>query len=370
VVVWEAADWEPLGSRIRGHTSDLSVKVLAASEPLVPDATSTQWRLSRKLADRYAAEAVVWFDAGALRERRVVLRLALPRLERLIERDLGGIAGAADRNQVPSVALESAAVIVREALQALLMGEVVGTSGSGRFDDVAESPAPPAPPAVAGAATAVDAPKRATAPPDTAAPAAAAATPVSAGTQPPNTAAPATLSSSRWAVGVGLQLSADGFGASGATEGLLAHLVWRGPAFELGAMANGNLPVSVHSEAGSVRLTRQQVSVTAGVPLWKAPLGISVGVRLGPILYRRDQLTPSQDATARASATHWLGSAGPVLTLRFPAQSQRFSANLAVGVDVVSHQVEVGYQSANEFVVVQRSWPMLPWAQLGIAISL
>jgi hypothetical protein len=141
-----------------------------------------------------------------------------------------------------------------------------------------------------------------------------------------------------------------------------------GQRFELGAMASGNLPVSIRSDVGSVRLTRQQFALIAG--LSNSRLGISLGVRLGPTLYRRERLTPSQDATARASATHWLGSAGPVLLLRCPPSSHRFSANLAAGADVVSHQLEVGYQSASEFVVVKRSWPILPFVQLGLSIGL
>lgn len=363
VVVWQAPDWAPLYSRIRGHTIDLNVRVFAAPEPAIPEDPSAQWRLSRRLCEQYAAELVVWFDPGAIREGRIVLRLALPRQQRLLERELGGLGEAGERAKVPSVALETAAVIVREALQALLMGEVIGTSGYGRFDDVTEFPERK--PAAAGIA--IEPAPRVNAPP----PAPSAAAPaVTTGTQPNKPTSTPRTQASTWELGAGLQMVADGFGPMGSSEGLLARIAWRSATFELGAMASGNLPVNVPSDAGSVRLSRQQFGFIVSLPLSNAVLGISIGLRVGPTRYQRDRLTPSQEATARASATHWLGSAGPLLQLRYPAQNHRFSTDLAIGADVPSHRLEVGYRTASEFVVSKRSWPIQPYLQLGIRIGL
>jgi hypothetical protein len=406
ILVWQPAE-SPLRQRIIGQTNDLNVRVVTESQVPVPVQADAQWRESRQLAERHTAQLVTWFDVVAMADRRLLLRIALPRQQRLLERDLGRAASGGERVTVPSVGLEAAAVIVRETVQALLAGESVGTEDPRRFEAFTETRSVTGTQADLEAAAVSDTPNTpSSSTPSSSTP--SSSTPSSSTPNPPATSSASTEplqlpalrpsktppaarpqddvtagdrqtnqvtllhhSAFRWHLGAALHLNADGLGPAATSEGLGVRGARDAAAWlEVGVAASANLPVTVKSELGAFRLQRQQLTLDASTPLTHSDWRLSAGFRVGLIAYYRRNLSLLEGVSDRGSATHWVGCIGPEMRLSYPASSRRLRLEAAVGIDIPTRMLEVGYQRPSGFSTATRGWPLQPQVQLGIDIGI
>jgi len=329
-LVWLEPGSDALVSRIRGQTNDLDVElVLEEGEPL-PPGLGDQFRQARKLATRHDAPVTVWFDA---RGAELVVRLALPAKNRLLERELGTARS--------SSTLEAAALVVRESLQAILAGESIGVETTGRFEDLPEAATRPivAPPAQ----------------------------PLPAPLPPPVLPAPAKRSPGS-ELGVGSRLVADGM-ARVASEELAARLglVW--PWVEVFVQAAGGLPRDQATKFGTYRVARQTLSAGVGLPLLRSPLRASVALRAGALTYYRWTTASAAEVRAAPARLSASGLVGPELRLRFPARSA-VAGELVLGADLVLGSTEIGYRVDGAFRRVDQALPIQPYLGVGLALPL
>jgi hypothetical protein len=356
-VVWQR-EGTGLYSRIRGHTNDMRIEVFSEESTPIPADVAAQWHLAQAISQRYAAALVTWFDPAALFDGHLVLRIALPREPRRIERNLGPTAGNGEHPVVPSVALEVAAVIVREAAQAVLMAEAATTEarvGSG-------NQIPPDAPVPRPDPSSFDSPPVREA--------RSSSLRMSGSVQPRRSSNRRTRqhsAASDWAVGMGPSLTVDGIGQQGVTAGLLARVDRRVALVEVGAAAGANLPITVSSEYGVLRLMSGRLTASGNVALWTGSVQASLGLQVGLIVYRRTNLKLEAGVSDRGGSTLLLGVMGPELRLRFPLPVHWLSTELALGGQVPTSVLDVGYEVDGKFRSVTKAWPIQPYIHFGIS---
>ncbi len=147
VMVWLNPETYEVLQRIRGQTNDLNVDLLVDSRDSIPSDMNAQLQVAYALGSRQDASLVIWFTKQPDAERRFSVHILIPRAQRLLTRDLGPSDADSGGAGLPSVVKESAALIVRAAIQAVLSGSTIGEVA--RFDELAEPPsseaeAPPA----------------------------------------------------------------------------------------------------------------------------------------------------------------------------------------------------------------------------------
>jgi hypothetical protein len=110
----------PLYERVRGQASDLELELVPLDASALEETLPAQLAKARELGSAAQAQVVVWFTRELERLEVVVADLAAERvLVRAIERGEGELAGSAQD--------EAAALVVRSALKASLMGAALGT---------------------------------------------------------------------------------------------------------------------------------------------------------------------------------------------------------------------------------------------------
>lgn len=327
----EAAD-QALYERVRGQASDLDVVLLPTTTESIEGTRACQLARARDLGTQAGARTVVWFVRAATQLEVLVADLAAERLlARAIERGEGELDASAQG--------EAAALVVRSALRASLLGTPLGTPEL----ELAEPPPPPPPPVAA-------------APPP----------------PPPPAPAPA-VRPRRFRLGLGVQGALDGASDPGRLATML-RLSWSRRALELGVRGGYGFGAQLEGEVADVALAKHGASgYAAYVPRVHERIQLvlegGVGVRVFSTDVQRREL--GLDAQ-RSRAVLAAGSVDLGLRVGLHA---RVSIAISAGIDVLSSRVTPGYdllsaEASPRFIEVARLWLVQPHAALELALSL
>lgn len=359
-VVWLQPNDEVFLERIEGQTNDLAVELVEAREILPPDRAG-QLRAARHLAERHRARAVVWMsgtvepvDEGA--QPVWVLCVALPGEDRLLERQLGG--GAAPG----SATLEAAALVVRESLQAMAVGETVGSPAHGRFEDLPEGSdqlVPDAgPPVLVPAPPSLPTPRVFLVP-----------------TQNPGSRA--GLHDEGWEVAAAFGLllgptrKPEGTTGSPISEQVLGRLSHGWPTFDLfGVLAAGLPEQRSHSGFGTFSVIRQHFALGAAGKLSRDPVSAKVGLRAGGALYTRYTTRTVGAVRKEPARVTPAATLGPEVRLSYPGGPTRLRLDLTVAADLVLHGPSIGYEVNGDFEEVRPAPVVEPQIGLGLAFPI
>ena len=336
VRVADASD-SALVERVRGQTSDLDVRLERVDNAPLEPSFGEQLNVARFEAEGVQASVVVWFVRRPPALEVVVADL---RADRVLVREIGGGEGALAR----SAQEEAAALVVRSAFKASLLGAALGEP-----EDVlvaeAREPAPPPPP-----------PRPAPPPPVVAPPA----------PEPPR----------RAPLAVRLGLGAEGGferARPNAYVGLAGRLALARDRWEVGVRGGFGLPSSVRlqSDVARLSLAQHRVSAYAGyVPWLRDTVRVVLGASAGMHLFRT-RITP-EDARFREreqrQAVAALGADVTLLVLpRFTAG--RLGIALRVGGEAFPEPLVIGYE-APAFVQLARLWTVQPVAGVELVLPL
>jgi hypothetical protein len=335
VLVWLEPGSDALLSRIRGQTNDLEVELVVEEGEPSPRDLGAQLRLARRLATSHDAPVVVWFDAQGA---ELVVRLALPGDNRLLEREVGAARSSAT--------LEAAALVVRESVQAILAGEAIGVEAPERFVNLPE-------PEPTTSTKPIEAP-----PPR----------PLPVPLGPPGLL-PRAKEPPGSELAVGWRLVADGM-ANTASEELAGRLSLVWPWVEALLEAAGGLPRDKTTQFGTYRVARQELSAGLGLPLARAPLRATVALRAGALAYYRWTTDPAPGVRAAPARLSASGVVGPELRLRFPARSAHVAGELALGTVLVLGSTRIGYRVDGQFRRIDKALPIQPYLAVGMAVPL
>lgn len=338
-LLWLQPDTDDVLTRIQGQTNDLRVELLVDVRDSMPSDLGAQLRMANGLSQQQNASLVIWFIKQPDAESHFIVNIALPKTRRLLTRDVGPGGVASNGSLLSSAVKESAALVVRAAIQAVLNGSPIGEVHAARFDIVAEAQtneqvAPPLPP-VATDSEESRAPKRGPM---------NAATPVGIGSveaKPDQSQQPSVTSRNRdWPWALGLEWLSLYDGAKGrplAECGLLRaerRVQW------LKAFVDASACLSREIDSDKYRgvsIARQQGAVGGNLTLLRTWLEVSVGAQAGAVFYRRTT-TPllAPGATAMPPKTHVMGAAGLEFRLLVPARGSRLQAGFVLGLDFVT----------------------------------
>jgi hypothetical protein len=296
---------------------------------------------------------VIWFVVQPDSERHFIVQIAIPKTHRLLTRDLGPTNAGSRSGGLSSAVNESAALVVRAAIQALLSGLTIGEAHTARASALSEPPASSPGKSAPSGDTNVGAWRDAT----------ESSSPPS---QPPESPNRDTLP---WAVGLQWLLSYDSTDAIKMAECALLHGEHRLRSFELLVGVSGCLKRDVDSRYGTVSLGRQQAIIGAEYVLLQTGLQASLGVQTGAIFYERE--TTGQAAagvTKQPSSTYAIGSLGPQFRLLVPAQGTRVQAGFVIGLDFLTRSLSIGYMVDENYSRTARISVVQPYAALGLAL--
>jgi hypothetical protein len=350
-MVWLTPETYEVLERIRGQTNDLSANLLVDSRESIPSDMNAQLQTAYALGSRQDVSLVIWFVKQPDAERRFTVHILIPKTQRMLTRDLD--PGDADSGGagLSSVVKESAALVVRAAIQAVLSGSTIGEVA--RFDELAELPSSEAeaPPGIEN-----DTARKAVA--DTSARAQAAT----------KTGEPSSSRVGRpWALGLEWLLPNDGVG-SGFAECSLLRLERRMQPLEAFVAGSGCLPRKVESHEGVVRIWRQQAVIGANYILRQTGFEASLGAQAGVVFYERETLK-MWNGTINTSTLHALGSAGPEFRLLAPAHGSRVQAGFVLGVDFLAYSMSIVYADIVNRPVT-RTYAVQPYAAFGLTLRL
>jgi hypothetical protein len=362
-VVWLGRGTEGLLDRIQGQTHDLGVDLVVESTEPLPSDRGAQLRVARRLTERLDASVVMWFMPRGVNRNDLLVRIALPRSSRLLERDLGTIDPDANRIGLSSAALEAAALVVRAAIQALLAGTTIGVENVGRFDNASSTkkldPASGMP-AIANSPARQEPvePPRPTRLRES---------------RPLDKPRPAQLSGARaavpgWVFAVRGLLLDDGTTDYAVAECLAIRVGRNESSVDMFLAGSSCLPRDVANPYGTIRIARQQVVIGSNLFLFRAALWGSVGIHAGVTMYGRRTLSEADGVSGREPQTYTLATAGPELRLQLPASSSHVCAELALGVDFNSRSLQMGYLLPGYQQVTDIA-PIQPYLALGFQVQ-
>lgn len=376
-MVWLKPETDEVLERIRGQTNDLDVELLVSELDPIPDRLGSQLRDAYALSERQKVSLVIWFVKQPDEEHHFMVHIAIPETRRLLTRDLGPSEADSSSTKLSSAVKESAALVVRAALQAVLSGATIGEVQSGGFDDNSNSPtasasepAPTATPAHDGQPEAArEAAKEGPNPPP--------ASRETSTLKQPTPRAPPELNGWPWSVGFeGLvQYDGAGSGVNNLAECTLLRMQRRLVPFVAFIAGSACLPREIGSAYGTIHLGRQQAVIGAKLILLQTAVELSLGAQAGAVFYERETRYPRLGVTAGAPKVYPIGTLGPEFRLLVPAQRSRLQAGFAVGMDFLTNSLSIGYTvpgSAGVATYAQavRIGNVQPYAALGLALRL
>ena len=363
-MLWLQPGTEELLDRIRGQTNDLQVQLAVDTLDPMPGELGAQLRVAYTLSQQQDVSLVIWFVRQADPERHFIVNIAIPTTQRLLTRDLGPSDAGSGSVELASAVKESAALVVRAAIQAVRSGMTIGEVHAARFDDVT-APQASGPPQL------------------TVAPSATTAGHWRDTTEVPRPAAeaPVTGASSRdwpWAIGGEWLAVYDGPNGSPIAECASLRAERRVQSVKAFVSGGGCLSRHIDNTHGAFRIGRQQAALGASMILWRRGIEASLGAQAGAVLYERNTLLPQGPGVYAVGSptTHVLGRMGPEFRLLVPAHGSRLQAGLVLGVDFLTNPLKIGYrvyngtQGSSSFDQAAQTSVVQPYLALGLAIRL
>jgi hypothetical protein len=352
-------------ARIRGQTSDLRVELLVASVESMPGDLGAQTRRAHLLGQQRNASLVIWFVNSATTEPHFIVNIAIPDQSRLLTRDLGPSDAASGSLGIASAVKESAALVVRAAIQAVLGGSTIGDAEGDQVQasDVVPTETSPQP----APSSAAPAPKRGTkseAWRDT----------TEFADEDPSTSVASASADARdrpWAAGaewLSVYDSATGHSLAGCALFRVERRVqWFGAFVKASSCLNREIDAGKY---GKFRIARQQATLGANVNLLRTWFDVSLGVELGAVVYERTTL-PAPGA--EPAQTHVVAVGGPEFRLLVPARGSRIQCGLTLGLDFATSSVKIGYRdpvapTPDHFAQITQLSLVQPYAALGLAL--
>jgi hypothetical protein len=353
-LVWLEPETDEVLERIHGQTNDLNVDLLIESIDPIPNFMDAQLKAAYTLGEQRNVSLVVWFVRQRDSERHFIVHIAIPRAHRLLTRDLGP-SNASSRNGVlSSVVSESAALVVRAAIQALLSGSTIGEVRAVPPSGLSELPTAStpalAPHVVANENAWHDATQS-----------------VGARARPqelPN------WRTSRWAGGLNWLTAYDNSSEQKLAECASLHIKYRLQPVDLLVGGTVCLKRSVPSRYGAFSLGRQEAAIGANTVVLRTGLEVSLGVKTGAIFYERETGVAAVGVSQQPSSAYAIGTVGPQLRLLGPAQGTRVQAGLVLGFDVLSRPLSIGYTVDGNYIPTVRIYTVQPYLALGLALRL
>jgi len=366
-MLWLQPDTDEVLDRIRGQTSDLPVQLLLDVLDPMPPELGAQLRIAYTLSQQQNVAVVIWFVRQTDAERHFFVNIALPKSQRLLTRDLGPSDTGSGAGGLSSVVKESAALVVRAALQAVQSGMSIGEVQAARFDNVTEPP-------------------RASAPSQPSAPEPAAIAGANSGgwrdttNSPPELGfSPAASSEHNWKWAIGGEWLGVYDGPKGSTVAECASLRVERRLQWVKAFMSGGVCLNrqFDNTYGAFKIGRQEAALGANVILWRTGFEASLGAQFGAVFYERETLQTRPEVFAIGSpATHIMGKMGPEFRLLVPERGSRLQAGLVLGVDFLTNSLKIGYQvypgvpglSSPAFDQAVRVGVVQPYLALGLAV--
>lgn len=311
--------------RVAGQTSDLPVSLQTVPRAARPPSEAITVAEAERVAREAGAAGVAWCTRPLPSADRLTLHLVAVEGHRLLVRELGD-ARPVPEGDVSSATLETAALVLREALRALAEGTPIG-------EPVVREPDAEAPPAAPATAPARHAPSAASA---------------------------VTLRAA-----LGWATSLDGVAPLGHQGPELGLGVERGRA-GLELSVTPTLPVRATDELATIRLLRPSLALRGGVRIRATErLAWEPGLRLGLVAYRRTTEPDGEGMEPTGARTIVSPLFGPEsrVGVRLVGPTELV---LAVGLEVVPRVPEIGYEIAGEFGPVLRPWPLQPRVALSL----
>ncbi|MFO8072948.1 MAG: hypothetical protein R6V85_13830 [Polyangia bacterium] len=315
-----------LARAVEVQLSDLPVRLEVVWIDALPASLAEQQLAAESCAAEHGALAVIWLDL--LRPERLFFFLAAEGGERILARRLAGDQGAT----------ETAAVIARASVAALLEGGRVEVAPPAAPDEQEEEPPPPEP---------RDEPEA----------------------EPPPTGEESGSDLPRLGLEVAysLELPASRPPAThGAELGLAARL--RGP---LSAFVRYRLAAPLEARSDGIELVQRRYPVSAGarleLPAGPLRIGAELGLTLAWVAERIRALSEQMDPGRPQS---WLAfSLVPAARLAVPVFSA-FELYAAVGVAVPLNPVRYTVDDGGGRSALFAPWPVRPLAAIGVAARL
>lgn len=332
-------------ARIRGQTSDLRADLLVDSLDSMPGDPGAQLRLAYALSRQRNTSIVIWFAQSASSAPHFVVNIAIPDQRRLLTRDLGPSNATGEDTGLASSVKESAALVVRAAIQTVLGGSSIGDT-----EQWSKAPVHPAPadettpnrmsqqavPAAAPSAPSANLVRQR-----------GAAEPMP---RPPSSAPaesplpPARSASREWPWALGAEWRSVYDGATGHAIAECASLRAERSVQWFRALADASVCPARQIDSGkygAFRIARQQAALGASVTLWQTWFDASMGLRAGAVAYERTTL-PSPGAAP--SKTHVVATGGPEFRLVAPVRGSRIQGGVTMGVDFFTRSIRIGYR--------------------------
>ena len=367
-MLWLQTGTDDVLERIRGQTNDLQVELLVDPLDPMPADLGTQLRTAYTLGVQQNVSLVIWFVKQADGDRHFVVNIAIPKTQRLLTRDLGPSDTGSGDSGLSSAVKESAALVVRAAIQAVRSGLTIGEVRAAGFGDVT-------------------APQTASAvPPEGAAPAA----PIADGkpgawrdaTDVPRQAPEAnaaSLANRNWPWAIGAEWLAVYDGPKRHPIAECASLRAERRVQSMTAFMSGGVCLSrdFDNTHGTFRIERQQAALGASVILLQTGIEANLGAELGAVFYERNTLPRGPGLySVGAPTTLTIGRFSPEFRLRFPARGSRLQAGVTLGADFLTSSVKIGYrvydgtQRSSNFTFDQMTQigVVQPYVALGLAI--
>ncbi len=326
VVLWldPVAD-AGFAERVAGQTSDLPVSLQTVPRAALPPSDAFALAEAERVAREAGAAGVAWCTRPLPGADRLTLHLVAIEGHRWLVRELGDGHPVPD-GDVSSATLETAALVLREALRALAEGAPIG-------EPVIREPEAAAPPAATATA--------------------------------PARRAPSTACAITWRAALGWVTSLDGVAPLGHQGPELALGVGRARA-GLELSVTPTLPVRATDELATIRLLRPSLALRGGVRIHATGrLAWEPGLRLGIVAYRRTTEPGAGGLEPTAPRTIVSPLFGPESRVGVRLVGATELA-LAVGFEVVPLVPEIGYEIAGEFGPVLRPWQLQPRVALSL----
>jgi hypothetical protein len=353
VLVWLKPDTNEVLDRIRGQINDLGAELIVDNSETMPSDMAAQLQAAYTGSAQQDISLVIWFVKQPAPERHFVVYIAAVTAHRLLTRDLGPSDADSGGDGLSSAVKESAALVVRAAIQAVLRGQKIGREQATRFDGLSG-------PTVSNATVAapdVENKDR--------------AWHYASILRAPDTNPTPNRKSGNlpWAVALELLLSHDDLGDKKIAECALLSAERRMQLFEATVGASYCLARDIDSfPYGTVRIARQQTVLGANYFLLQTWLQASLGFQSGAVFYERETLQFS--GAKKESSLHFIGIVGPQFRVRVPSQGSRIQATFTVGLDFLTESLSFGYIIDERYRPTTRISVVEPYTALGLALRL
>ncbi|MEY4509260.1 MAG: hypothetical protein RLZZ450_1382 [Pseudomonadota bacterium] len=316
--------------RVRGQASDLAVSLEVDETAGLEPSLREQLDTARTLAAQRDARVVIWAERTGESLEIVVADLAL---DRVLVRALESARSPEER----SAQDEAAALVVRSALKASLSGEALGSSPKELLPVEEPVPTPPQPAPLVAAPAPAPRPRE-----------------------------------ERWLAAVGTVVSADGVNRAG-RYAASARLGWQRSRWELGLRGGYGFGVDARVALARLTLAQHRLEGYVGVaPVARETLRLGLLVGAGARLYTM-RVDSTEERLLGESGRKVLVGLSALAALRWlPTwarwRGRRAGVELTAGVDVLPTALELGYRTAERFVVAETLWRVQPVGSLELVL--